>query len=202
MTKLLQNGADSTIADAKGRTPIDVASPTAKQIFELHHKAQELKERRAMNNRAAEQAPNKPNKADEYHQQFADQIVEQIRQGNAPWQKPWKPGEEYLPKNLSSGKEYRGGNSIYLSVAQGAKGFQRQPLGNLQADTGGRRPGPQGRARHPHPVFPGSQTNLCHRQIREARSRRGREESVPLRTEWTIRWCGSTPCSMPIKQTD
>ena len=147
MTKLLQNGADPTIADAKGRTPIDVASPTAKQIFELHHKAQEQKERRAMNNRAAEQAPNKPNKADEYHQQFADQIVEQIRQGNAPWQKPWKPGEEYLPKNLSSGKEYRGGNSIYLSVAQGAKGFSDNRWGTykqIQAAGGQVRKGERG----------------------------------------------------------
>ena len=147
MTKLLQNGADPTIADAKGKTPIDVASPTAKQIFELHHKAQEQKERRAMNNRAAEQAPNKPNKADEYHQQFADQIVEQIRQGNAPWQKPWKPGEEYLPKNLSSGKEYRGGNSVYLSVAQGAKGYSDNRWGTykqIQAAGGQVRKGERG----------------------------------------------------------
>ena len=147
MTKLLQNGADLTIVDAKGRTPIDVASPTAKQIFELHHKAQELKERRAMNNRAAEQAPNKPNKTDEYHQKFADQIVEQIRQGNAPWQKPWKPGEESLPKNLSSGKEYRGGNSIYLSVAQSAKGFSNNRWGTykqIQAAGGQVRKGERG----------------------------------------------------------
>ena len=147
MTKLLQNGADPTIVDAKGRTPIDVASPTAKQIFELHHKAQEQKERRAMNNRAAEQAPNKPNRVDEYHQKFADQIVEQIRQGNAPWQKPWKPGEEYLPKNLSSGKEYRGGNSIYLSVAQSAKGYSDNRWGTykqIQAAGGHVRKGERG----------------------------------------------------------
>ena len=132
MTKLLQNGADPTLVDAKGRTPIDVASPTAKQIFELQHKAQELKERRTMNNRAADQAPNKPNRVDEYHQKFADQIVEQIREGTAPWQKPWKPGEESLPKNLSSGKEYRGGNSMYLSVAQGAKGYSENRWGTYK----------------------------------------------------------------------
>ena len=147
MTKLLQNGADPTIADAKGRTPIDVASPTAKQIFELHHKAQEQKERRAMNNRAAEQSPNKPNRVDEYHQKFVDQIVEQIREGTAPWQKPWKPGEESLPKNLSSGKQYRGGNSIYLSVAQSAKGFSENRWGTykqIQAAGGQVRKGERG----------------------------------------------------------
>ena len=147
MTKLLQNGADLTLVDAKGRTPIDVASPTAEQIFELHHKAQELKERRAMNDRTANQAPNKPNRVDEYHQQFADQIVEQIRQGNAPWQRPWKPGEESLPKNLSSDKEYRGGNSIYLSVAQSAKGFSGNRWGTykqIQAAGGHVRKGERG----------------------------------------------------------
>ena len=180
--RLLTDGADPNIADAKGQTPINVASPTAQEIFARRYNSPEQKESRAMNDRAANQAPNKHNKTDEYHQQFADQIVEQIRQGNAPWQKPWKPGEESLPKNLSSGKEYRGGNSMYLSVAQGAKRLQRQPLGNLQADTGCRRPGPQGRKRHPHPVFPGSQTNRCHRQSRQARPRRGREQSLPLRT--------------------
>ena len=130
--RLLTDGADPNIADAKGQTPINVASPTAQEIFARRYNSQELKERRAMNNRAAEQAPHKPNKTDEYHQQFADQIVEQIRQGNAPWQKPWKPGEEYLPKNLSSGKEYRGGNSIYLSVAQGAKGYSDNRWGTYK----------------------------------------------------------------------
>ena len=41
----------------------------------------------------------------------------------APWQKPWKSGERRLPENLQSGKPYRGGNSVYLSVAQTAKGY-------------------------------------------------------------------------------
>ena len=147
ITKMLQNGADPNIADAKGQTPIDVASPTAKQIFELHNKGQEQKERRAMHDRAANEASHKPNKTDEYHQQFADQIVEQIRQGNAPWQKPWKPGEESLPKNLSSGKEYRGGNSMYLSVAQGAKGYSDNRWGTykqIQAAGGHVRKGERG----------------------------------------------------------
>ena len=31
-------------------------------------------------------------KHDEYHRQFAEGIIEQIRQGTAPWQKPWGPG--------------------------------------------------------------------------------------------------------------
>ncbi len=60
---------------------------------------------------------------DDYHTAFASKIKEQIEQGVAPWQKPWKPGEARLPKNIQSGKPYRGGNSVYLSVAQTAKGY-------------------------------------------------------------------------------
>ena len=145
--RLLTDGADPNIADAKGQTPIDVATPTAQEIFARRYNSPEQKERRAMHDRAAKQAPNKLNKTDEYHQQFADQIVEQIRQGNAPWQKPWKPGEESLPKNLSSGKEYRGGNSMYLAVAQGAKGYSDNRWGTykqIQAAGGQVRKGERG----------------------------------------------------------
>ena len=60
---------------------------------------------------------------DEYHTAFAGEIREQIKAGVAPWQKPWKPGETQLPTNVSSEKAYRGGNSLYLSVAQTAKGY-------------------------------------------------------------------------------
>ena len=60
---------------------------------------------------------------DDYHAAFAGKLKEQIEQGVAPWQKPWKPGEERLPKNIQTGRPYRGGNSVYLSVTQTAKGY-------------------------------------------------------------------------------
>ena len=53
---------------------------------------------------------------DDYHREFAGQLKEQIAAGVAPWQKPWKPGERRLPKNIQTDKAYRGGNSVYLSV--------------------------------------------------------------------------------------
>ena len=40
-------------------------------------------------------------KHDEYHRQFAEGIIEQIRQGTALWQKPWGPGERVLPSRTS-----------------------------------------------------------------------------------------------------
>ena len=30
-------------------------------------------------------------KANEYHQQFAERIIKALKEGTAPWQKPWKP---------------------------------------------------------------------------------------------------------------
>ena len=60
---------------------------------------------------------------DDYHTEFAGQLKAQIEAGVAPWQKPWKPGESRLPKNIQTDKPYRGGNSVYLSVTQTAKGY-------------------------------------------------------------------------------
>ena len=47
---------------------------------------------------------------EDYHTAFAGKLTEQIRNGTAPWQKPWKPGERRLPENLHTGKAYRGGS--------------------------------------------------------------------------------------------
>ena len=60
---------------------------------------------------------------DEYHRRFAEAIIEQIRQGTAPWQKPWGPGERVLPANLDTGRAYAGGNSVHLAAVQQARGY-------------------------------------------------------------------------------
>ena len=61
---------------------------------------------------------------DDYHAAFAGTLKDQIEQGVAPWQKPWKPGERRLPENIQTGRPYRGGNAVYLSVTQTAKGYR------------------------------------------------------------------------------
>ena len=53
-------------------------------------------------------------RSEQYVRQVADELMEQIKAGVAPWQKPWKPGEKCIPENLATGKSYTGGNSIYL----------------------------------------------------------------------------------------
>ena len=65
----------------------------------------------------------KPEKTGAYHRQFADAVIEEIRQGTAPWQKPWRPGESYRPTNAVTGKPYTGGNSLYLAVRGDKRGF-------------------------------------------------------------------------------
>ena len=60
---------------------------------------------------------------DDYHADFAGKLKAQIEAGVAPWQKPWQPGERRLPENVATHKPYRGGNSVYLSVTQEAKGY-------------------------------------------------------------------------------
>ncbi|MCY3970611.1 MAG: zincin-like metallopeptidase domain-containing protein [Acidobacteria bacterium] len=59
----------------------------------------------------------------DYHKAFADKLIEQIKEERAPFQKPWKPGERSLPENLTTGRAYRGGNSLYLSVEAVHRGY-------------------------------------------------------------------------------
>ena len=54
-----------------------------------------------------------------FHERVAQQLIEQLKEGTAPWQKPWQPGEiDFLPVNAATGKRYKGVNAIAL-MAQG-----------------------------------------------------------------------------------
>jgi putative DNA primase/helicase len=56
--------------------------------------------------------------ATDYARKVAEELIDQLRQGAAPWQKPWAPGERFMPYNPTTGKGYRGGNAVWL-MAQG-----------------------------------------------------------------------------------
>ena len=53
-------------------------------------------------------------RGEDYAKKVSGELIEQIKAGVAPWQKPWKPGEQSTPENFSTGKKYTGGNSLYL----------------------------------------------------------------------------------------
>ena len=55
-----------------------------------------------------------------YHQIVANQIIESLKGGTAPWLKPWEPGigNGQVPFNPVTGKRYRGINALYLMLNQ------------------------------------------------------------------------------------
>lgn len=55
-----------------------------------------------------------------HHQIVANQIIESLKQGTAPWLKPWEPGigNGQIPFNPVTGKRYRGINALYLMLNQ------------------------------------------------------------------------------------
>ena len=57
-------------------------------------------------------------RSEAYAKQVSGEIIEQIKKGTAPWQKPWKPGEQIGAANVATGKAYTGGNSLYLMTRQ------------------------------------------------------------------------------------
>ncbi len=49
-----------------------------------------------------------------FHLVVAEKLIDQLERGTAPWQKPWAAGQSYLPYNPSTGKTYKGINSLQL----------------------------------------------------------------------------------------
>ena len=78
-------------------------------------------------------------KTDAYHEQFAARIIAAIEAGTAPWQKPWKPGETFLPRNIASDRAYRGGNALHLATEATGRGYSDPRWGSYRqiAQAGG-----------------------------------------------------------------
>lgn len=56
--------------------------------------------------------PKKP-----FHEVVAEKLIEQLKAGTAPWQKPWAAGEfGSMPMNPTTGNRYKGINSIQLMM--------------------------------------------------------------------------------------
>lgn len=54
----------------------------------------------------------------DFRQILTDKLIEHLEAGTAPWQKPWdaREGSDRLPFNPTTGKEYKGANSLYLTM--------------------------------------------------------------------------------------
>ena len=90
---------------------------------------------------------------DDYHAAFAGKLKEQIEQGVAPWQKPWKPGEAALAGKRYQQEAVPGREFGLPQRGPNREGVQRTPLGHLQTDQGHGRSGPQGREGYPRAVL-------------------------------------------------
>lgn len=54
-----------------------------------------------------------------FHERVAENLIDKLQQGTAPWQKPWVAGQgSFMPVNPTTGKRYKGINAMYL-MAQG-----------------------------------------------------------------------------------
>lgn len=58
-----------------------------------------------------------------FYEQVAEQIIDQLRDGTAPWIIPWEPGNLSIPHNPVSGTRYKGVNMLWLSSKGIAKGY-------------------------------------------------------------------------------
>lgn len=53
-----------------------------------------------------------------FHVEFAEKIIQKLKEGAAPWQKPWEDGGQLLaPHNPVSGTVYRGVNRVSLAMS-------------------------------------------------------------------------------------
>jgi len=55
-----------------------------------------------------------------FYEQVAEKLIEQLKAGTAPWQRPWAPAQSgsFLPVNPTTGKRYKGINAVHL-ISQG-----------------------------------------------------------------------------------
>lgn len=60
--------------------------------------------------------PDKP-KRPPFHMEFAEKIIAHLKEGTAPWQKPWQDGKQVMvPHNPASGTVYKGMNRVSLAL--------------------------------------------------------------------------------------
>lgn len=62
--------------------------------------------------------------SNDYAEKVAGVLIQQLKDGTAPWIKPWQPGaDRSLPYNGSTGVPYKGANSLYLYAVGQVRGY-------------------------------------------------------------------------------
>ncbi|MYE06166.1 MAG: DUF1738 domain-containing protein [Chloroflexi bacterium] len=71
-------------------------------------------------------------RSDAYYRKVADHLIDQIERGTAPWTQAWQPGEKAMPRNVATGKAYRGGNSVWLASVAEMRGYHDERWGTYK----------------------------------------------------------------------
>ena len=117
-------------------------------------------------------------RGEDYAKKVSSEIIDQIKAGVAPWQKPWKPGEQISAENFSTGKKYSGGNSLYLMsrAIRDGRGDNRWGTYNQIREAGGQvRKGEKGTQVL---VLHGSQQQGCEGRERADDEEQGRQDDL------------------------
>ena len=67
------------------------------------------------------------------HKVITNKMLKLLNEGTVPWHKPWRSPDEY-PRNLVSGKRYRGVNACIGAQAQKASDFILEAKYNQTSD--------------------------------------------------------------------
>ena len=136
--KLLRAGADPNVRDNAGRTPLELATARRERLDPSPRNDGAV---RLLEKAAGPQQEHTPKRArpvrpktrtEDYYKQFADDIIAQIERGTAPWQKHWKPGENRMPENFSTGARYQGGNALQLMVKRTGRAYNDNRWGTYK----------------------------------------------------------------------
>ncbi len=71
------------------------------------------------------------NAVEKHASMFAEAMIKAIRNGTAPWQKPWKGGGDWRPKNFATRRPYSGGNLLFLLAIAAERGYARPLWGGF-----------------------------------------------------------------------
>jgi antirestriction protein ArdC/ankyrin repeat protein len=122
IARLIEADTDLTLRNSDGQTPLELAAASKNPV------AQTLLEQRAAVDARPQlsldsQAERPRDLVTAYHRAVSTYLAKHAEAGTAPWQRSYKPGQQALPQSLATGREYQGGNSLYLMTVARDNGY-------------------------------------------------------------------------------
>ena len=126
-------------------------------------------------------------------------IMELLDKGIVPWRKPWRGGRAGKPKNLASGKDYRGVNTFLLHCAGMAGGYDSPYW--LTFNQAKERGGNVRKGEHGMPVV---FWNWLEREKTDSQTGEAKTEEIPFLRYYTVfnvEQCDGIDCPKPDTQS-